>query len=185
MFRITEIREKHLWIAVSVVYLTILSTLFIGQPLAEELRDQNVQAVIFLLGLILVAVAVILHGLVRRPGTVEYAVLIGIVSVYVMFFFRLGAPERTHLIEYSVLALLLHKAFGKRYSSEKGPWKSSFLAWAWGISLGALDEGIQLFLPNRVFDPEDIAFNSIAVTMAITASVALFLLRNFLKKKGG
>ncbi len=185
MNRITEIREKHLWIAVAVVYLTILSTLFIGQPLANELRDQNVQAVIFLSGMLLVAVAVLLHGLIRRPGAVEYAFLIGIAAVYVMFFFRLGAPERSHLIEYSVLVVLLHKAFGKRYSTENRIWKPAITAWICGVLLGALDEGIQYFLPNRVFDPQDIAFNSIAVTMAITASVALFLLRNFLKKKGG
>ncbi len=183
MFRITEIREKHLWIAVTVVYLTILSTLFIGQPLANELRDQNVQAVVFLSGMFLVAVAVLLHGLIRRPGAVEYAFLIGIAAVYVMFFFRLGAPERSHLIEYSVLAVLLHKAFGKRYAGENGIWKPGLLAWVWGVSLGSLDEGIQFFLPNRVFDPLDIAFNSIAVTMAIAASVSLFLLRNFIKKK--
>ena len=64
MIKKTDIREKYLWLAVILVYLTILSTLFIGQPLANELRDQNVQAVVFLLGMFLVAVAVFLPGII-------------------------------------------------------------------------------------------------------------------------
>ncbi len=177
-----NLTEKHYWFAVVLVYLTILSTLFIGQPLANELRDQNVQAVIFVLGMLLVTAAVLLHGLIKKPGRVEYAFLAGVAAVYVMFFFRLGAPERSHLIEYSVLAVLLHKSFKKRYLAESGSWKAGIMAWLCGVSLGALDEGIQYFLPHRVFDPLDIAFNSIAVTMAISASILLFFLRNALKK---
>ncbi|NER11692.1 VanZ like family protein [Muriicola jejuensis] len=181
-FGTRNLTEKHYWFAVVLVYLTILSTLFIGQPLANELRDQNVQAVIFVLGMLLVTIAVLLHGLIHRPGSVEYAFLIGIAAVYVMFFFRLGAPERSHLIEYSVLAVLLHKSFKKKYLADSGNWKSGIMAWLWGVCLGALDEGIQYFLPHRVFDPLDIAFNSIAVTMAIGVSIVLFLLKKVLKK---
>ena len=39
--------------------------------------------------------------------------------------------------------------------------------------IGALDEGIQLFLPARVFDPTDILFNALAAGMAVGASLAL------------
>lgn len=39
--------------------------------------------------------------------------------------------------------------------------------------VGVLDECIQAFLPNRVFDPLDILFNVLAAVMAVTASAAL------------
>ena len=39
--------------------------------------------------------------------------------------------------------------------------------------VGALDEGIQVLLPSRVFDPVDILFNVLAGLMAVAASVAL------------
>ena len=40
-------------------------------------------------------------------------------------------------------------------------------------ALGVIDEGIQWFLPTRVFDPQDIVFNLLAGTMAIGAVMAL------------
>ncbi|NNK10939.1 MAG: VanZ family protein [Flavobacteriaceae bacterium] len=180
----SNIRKRYLWLAVILVYLTILSTLFIGQPLANELRDQNVQAVFFLIGMFMVGVAVLLHGLISKPSRIEYAVLFGIIGVYVMFFFRLGAPERSHLIEYSVLAILLHKAIRSEITPESFIYKPAILAWLTGIFLGTLDEGIQYFLPERVFDPVDIVFNSMSISMAIIATMLLnWLHKKFAKRK--
>ncbi|QBA64965.1 VanZ family protein [Muriicola soli] len=180
----TNIRKRYLWLAVLIVYLTILSTLFIGQPLANELRDQNVQAVFFLFGMFMVGIAVLLHGLISKPSKIEYAVLFGIIGVYVMFFFRLGAPERSHLIEYSALAILLHKAIRREIAPERSIWLPAILAWLSGIFLGTLDEGIQYFLPERVFDPVDIVFNSMAISMAIIATMLLnWLNKKFTKRK--
>lgn len=184
MMKETKIKEKYLWLAVIVVYLTILSTLFMGRPFANQLRDQNVQAVFFLIGMFMVGIAVLLHGLISKPSKIEYAVLFGIIGVYVMFFFRLGAPERSHLIEYSVLAILLHKAIRREIAPEHSIWKPAILAWLSGIFLGTLDEGIQFFLPERVFDPVDIVFNSMAISMAIIATMLLnWLNKKFSKRK--
>ena len=36
-----------------------------------------------------------------------------------------------------------------------------------------LDEGIQAFLPSRVFDPQDMLFNVLAAAMAVAAGAAL------------
>lgn len=41
------------------------------------------------------------------------------------------------------------------------------------IEYGVVDECIQAFLPNRVFDPTDMLFNTLAAVMAIVASAAL------------
>jgi VanZ family protein len=117
--------------------------------------------------MVLAATAVIIHGIVNKPSKVEYAILFGIIAVYVMFFFRLGATERSHLIEYSVLAILLHKAFRERFKAENKIYKPAFFSLFLGISLGVVDECIQLLIPHRYFDPQDIIFNCLAVTMAI------------------
>lgn len=177
-----SIREKQYWLWAILVYITILTTLFIGQPLANELRDQNVQAIFFLLGMVLAASAVIIHGIVNKPSKTEYAILIGIIAVYIMFFFRLGAPERSHLIEYSVLAILLHKAFSERFKAENKISKPAFFSLFLGISLGAVDECIQLLIPHRYFDPVDLFFNGMVVTMAIGTSLLLQWLNRRFKK---
>jgi len=41
------------------------------------------------------------------------------------------------------------------------------------VFIGTCDEWIQIFLPNRVFDPEDILFNALSALMAIGVSLAL------------
>ena len=176
-------KEKRYWFLTILVYITILSTLFIGQPLANELRDQNVQAIFFLLGMALVATAVIIHGFVNKPGKIEYAIIFGIIAVYVMFYFRLGAPERSHLIEYSILGILLHKAFMERFKLNKNLIRPALFALILGILMGALDESIQLLLPKRYFDPVDIVFNSLAVAMAIGVSFILSWFRSKVSNK--
>ncbi len=39
--------------------------------------------------------------------------------------------------------------------------------------MGLIDELIQWFLPNRVFDPIDIVFNTAAAVLAVSAAVLL------------
>ena len=40
-------------------------------------------------------------------------------------------------------------------------------------ALGWTDEGIQAFLPNRVYDLRDVGFNALAGAMAVAATVVL------------
>ena len=169
----TSPREKRLWIWAFLAFGAIYGSLFMGQPLAEQLRNQNVQAVIFVSGMVLASIAILIHGLHTKPGKLELSILIGVFAVYAMLFFRLGAPERSHLIEYSVLAIFLHKALQERAKSKKLGLPPALMAIVLGIAIGTLDEFIQVFLPNRVFDPVDIIFNCIAVTMAIAIGTIL------------
>ena len=136
------------------------------------------QAVFFLIGLLLVALAIILHGIRAKPGKLELSVIIGVAAVYIMFIFRLGAPERSHLIEYSVLAILIHKALLERSKYRTLTLKPGLLAFILAFSFGVLDESIQYFIPTRVFDVEDIIFNGSAVSMALIASLILQFVKN-------
>jgi len=173
----TSLREKNNWFWAFAVFAGIFSTLFIGQPLASVFGNQNIQAAIFLLGMILVGATIIVHGLTTKPGKIEIAVLLGIAAVYIMFFLRLGIPERSHLIEYSVLAIFIHKALSERVRQGGQVLMPALFSFVVTCLIGVLDECIQIFLPNRVFDPMDIMFNCIAVTMAIGASVHITWLR--------
>ena len=163
----TSSREKHLWFSAFAVFIAIFSTLFVGQPLISIFGNQDIQAVIFLLGMILVGVTILLHVLKTKPSKIEIVILLGIVAVYTMFFLRLGIPERSHLIEYSVLAVFIHKAITERVNQGKQITFPALLSFIVTFLIGVFDECIQIILPNRVFDPLDILFNGFVVTMAI------------------
>lgn len=164
-------KERRFWIYAAAVAMAIFATLLMGRPLQHMLRDQNVQAVFFLSGMLLVGGAILVHGLRLRPSKRELAVWIGLAAVFVMFVFRLGAPERSHLIEYSVLAIFIHKALGERWAESASIWRTALMAWLFTFLIGVVDEGLQYWLPDRVFDTEDIVFNGIAATMAIGGSL--------------
>ena len=169
----TSSREKHLWIWSFAVLTTIFSTLFIGQPLARLFGNQDVRAVVFVLVMILVGATIIIHALKTKPGKVEITLLLGIVAVYIMFFLRLGMPERSHLMEYSVLAIFIHKAIIERVNQGKQIRWPALLSFFLAFLIGVVDECIQIILPERVFDTDDIIFNAMAVAMAIGSCVVL------------
>jgi len=97
----TACREKRLWHYAFIVLIAIFSTLAFGRPLQEMLGDQDMQAVFFMMGMILTGATIIGHGLKVQPSKTEMVIWIGYSAVYIMFVFSLRAPELSHLIEYS------------------------------------------------------------------------------------
>ena len=170
-------RERRLWLWVLVVMLAIYATLGLAQTLAETLRERGLLDIsigLFLLCMFLVAVTVVTQGLKVRPGGAEVAVGVGVAAAYLLVFTRMTVPtERSHLIEYGVVGVLIYEALTERKSQGRRVPLPPVLAVLVTVALGALDEGIQWLLPNRVFDPVDILFNTLAGIMAVAASVAL------------
>ncbi|MXZ86367.1 MAG: VanZ family protein [Acidimicrobiia bacterium] len=124
--------------------------------------------------MVLVGVAIVVQGLRSRPGSAEIAVALGVATVYFMVFVRMGiAEERTHLIEYGIVALLIHAALNERALRNPHVPAPAVLAIAIAGSVGVVDELIQALLPNRVFDLRDILFNIVAAVMAVGAIKAL------------
>ena len=99
-----------------VVVVTIYSTLGLTRTLAGALRDSGVLATLFLLGMILVAATVAAQALKTRPGGAEIAVALGVAAVYLLLFVRMAIEERTHLIEYGVVAVFIYEALAERAS---------------------------------------------------------------------
>lgn len=176
----TSAREKRLWLYAFIVLLTIISTLIFGQPLVEVLGNQDIRAAIFLIVMMLVGATIVVHGLKTRPSKTEITIWLGLAAVYIMFFLRLGLPERSHLMEYSVLAIFIHKALIERESQGNQVWMPALLAFVATLIIGTIDECIQIVIPDRVFDPNDMLFNGLAGLMAIGSSMALQWIR---KKK--
>ncbi|MCP4318163.1 MAG: VanZ family protein, partial [Hyphomicrobiales bacterium] len=104
----------------------------------------------------------------------------GVTAVYLLVFVRMVSPaERTHLIEYGVLAVFIHKALAECANNGRSVPVPALLAVLATALLGVFDECIQAFLPSRVFDPLDIVVNVLAGLMAVGASVVLAWVRRW------
>ena len=120
----------------------------------------------------------------KRLGHVEIAVGIGILTVYLLAWLRIGSwEERTHLFEYALVAALVHEALLERRDNGRRVPAPAVLALIISILLGCLDEGIQAMLPNRVFDLIDIAFNSLAATVIIVSRCVFRWARRWLESR--
>ncbi len=174
----TSKREKQLWLWVFAVIIAIFSTLFFGQPLAELFSSQDARAVVFSIVMLLVGTTILIHAIKSKPSSLELTLWIGLAAVYTMFILRLGMPDRSHLIEYSVLAIFIHKAILERNNQTRGIPLPGLIALVISFTIGVIDECIQILLPDRYFDPEDILFNGMSATMAIGSNAIMHWVRD-------
>ena len=167
-------RERRLWLWTAVVVVAIYSTLGLARTLAGLLRNRGALDDSFMIGLLLIAAAIVALALRTRPGGAEIGIALGVAAVYLLLFLRMAVPEeRSHLIEYSVVAALIYQALTERRANGRHVPAPAALAVAMTALLGWIDEGIQSVLPNRVYDIRDVGFNALAGLMAIVASVVL------------
>lgn len=168
----TSKRERRLWLALVIVLAGIYVTLGQAPAIVALLGERIVESAgtnLFFLVLALLIVIPIFF-IDKRLDRVETAIGIGILAVYLMAWLRIGSwEERTHLFEYALVAGLVHEALLERRDNGRSVPVPAILALVLSILLGCLDEAIQFLLPNRVFDPIDVAFNSLAATMIIGA----------------
>ncbi len=176
---LTSNRERRLWLSAAAVVAAIYSTLGLAGPLARFLRDRGLIDVLFISGFVLVLTTIATQGLRTRPGGWEIGVALGVAAAYFMVFVRMAIPaeERTHLIEYGVVAVFIYEALSERSSQGRKIPAPALLTVLATTLIGLLDECIQALLPNRVFDPRDILFNFVAPVLTVSALVALSWLR--------
>lgn len=167
-------RERNLWVCLAAVMAAIYSTLGLARTLADALADTGVGEGLFVVGCFGVLVLLVTRGLTARPGGAEMIVALGIATAYLLVFARMAVPtERSHLIEYGIVAVLVLEALTERAAQGRRVPAPPVLAVLLAAVLGTLDECIQLFVPGRVFDRVDILFNVLAAVMAVAASEAL------------
>ena len=154
--------------------LAIFSTLGLASTLAETLGDRGFGVSLFLAGCFLVLASIVVHGLKPVRSATEIGVALGILAAYLLVFVRMSIPtERSHLIEYGVVALFMYEALKERARhGHRIPFVGLLTILATGL-IGVVDECVQLFLPGRMFDYRDMLFNVLAGTMAVVACTAL------------
>ena len=179
----TSRQERRLWLRVAVVVVAIYSTLGLAQSLAVVLRDFGMLSDLMWLSLFLMLAAIVIQGLKKRRSRIEIGVMLGIFGVYLLMFGRMAGPEeRSHMIEYSVVAIFILEALRERARNGRRVRLLPLFAILATILIGTIDECIQLVLPSRVFDLFDILFDSLAAVMAVSASVALGWIRRRVEK---
>lgn len=170
----TSKRERRLWIVSAVMVTTIYATIGLAQAFFELLGNQNVNAILFVLSALLILAAVVTQGIKKRPSGTEIMIALGIIAIYVLVFVRLTAgTERSHLMEYSVVAIFILEALKERKSQGRKVKYPALFAIGITILIGIIDEAIQYFVPGRVMDPLDMVFNTMAPVMAVGASSIL------------
>lgn len=161
-------RERNLWCLALLVFGVIFLNLWFGAQLVG-LFQEGVLAGLFALCFVIVLVAILSQGLKVKPGGIELGVGLGILAVFLLLAVRLAVVERSHLLEFGVLAFLIYEALCERLTNRK---TSSFPGvWAFLIAalVGVTDELVQMLLPTRVFDPRDILFNVLAALGTVLA----------------
>lgn len=150
----TSNRERRLWLWTLAVVVAIYSTLGLARPVAGALRDSGLLGIAFTLGFILVLATIVTQGLKTRPRGATIGVMLGVTAAYILVFVRMELPEeRTHLVEYSVVAVLIFEALMERVNQGRHVPVPALLAILATSLVGVLDECIQAILPSRVFDP--------------------------------
>ncbi len=170
-------RERRLWFWAAAVVVAIYSTLGLARTLTGALREPGLVDAAFVLAFVLVVTAVVALGLRTRPRGIEIGVWAGIAAVYLLVLVRMAIPEeRTHLIEYGVVAVLVVEALTERTSQGRRVRVPPVLAFLVTAVVGVVDEGLQGLLPDRVVDFRDIGFNALAALLAVVAWTVLRLM---------
>ena len=174
----TSRRESVTWLIGSIVVTIIFSTLGMAPAFSGELVQRGLFDGLFVVGFLLLVAAVVTNGLRTRPSRMEIFVGLGLAGIAMMFLARMAIPEeRTHLIEYGLVALLIHEALTERRRNGSGVRRPALFAFLVTAALGWIDEGIQAILPNRLYDLRDIAFNWLAAFAALSATALLGWIR--------
>ena len=178
-------RERRLWIWTLAVVVAIYASLAFAGRLADVLRARDLLGAALVTAFFVMLVAMAGLALKRRPAGREIWVVLGVVAVYAMALGRIGiAEERGHLFEYGLVAVLVYQALSERVRGGRRVRAPAALAVVATALLGWLDEGIQLLLPNRVYDIRDVGFNALAALMAVLGSLALAWAREARWKRG-
>lgn len=113
----TSKRERRLWLWTLAVVVAIYSTLGLARTLAAALGDTGLGTGLFVVCCLMVLATVVTQGLKTRPGSAEIAVALGVAAAYLLVFVRMAIKtERSHMIEYGVVAIFIYEALTERAS---------------------------------------------------------------------
>ena len=177
-------RERRLWVWALAVVVAIYATADLARTLADALRESGLLELtptMFSAGMLLIGIAILVQGLRERSRGVEVGFALGVAGIAVIGLARgIDAAERSHLIEYAVLALIIHEALVERKAQGWRVPVPAVLAIAATTAVGVVDECIQFFVPSRTFDLFDIGFDLLASVLAVGSSVSIRWVRRWI-----
>lgn len=185
MINFTSNRERRLWIWASVVFVAIYATLFLGgRFISLMVESRAIEQSTFYLFLLLI-MSFVISGWKKTAKRSEYWIYAGVFAVLGMAFLRmdLSVAERSHMFEYGLLAILIYHALLERKRNGVKLNIPALIAILIAGSIGLLDEFIQYFIPYRVFDIIDIAFNYLASAFGVLACMLVSYLQVVFTKR--
>ena len=163
------------WIAVGVYLAFIYSTLGIAPAVWDGLNDVlagKAKLLVYIVAFLACIFLLIYVIFVKKEKVVNrYLLLLLFIWAFIALNRLATRPvEKIHLIEYGFLSVLVYNALRKHLD----PFDKRLYIYGCLFCFGAglVDELIQLFLPNRVFDLRDVFFNTFA-------SITVFLIIRF------
>jgi hypothetical protein len=165
-------------LAITASLAVVLSAPFIGQLrgfIQGAFPDRYRLIILSLVGLALVVAAqwAVRSITDRRPQRYGLIALAAIVAAGYALATATGnanvdAVERFHFVEYGLLAVLYHRAWGDRGGTAAFvlPFMATFI-------VGTMDEAMQWFVPLRVGEWRDIALNAVAIACGLLFAVAV------------
>lgn len=180
----TSERERRLWLWTLVVLAAIYASLGPSQAAAAWLRAHDLLRVALGAAVAGGALVFVWWWLKTRPGWPALGVGFGLSFVFLWALARVGVPpeERTHLIEYAVVAAFIYQALVERRRNGRAVPAPDALTVLGTTVLGWVDEAVQWLLPHRVYDVRDVFFNFLAGVMFVFAALCVALVRR--RKKG-
>ena len=166
-------RERRLWFWTMVVLAAIYASLGFAATLVHALRERNLLRISFAALVFVLLVVFVVQWLRKSPGWREVGMAIGVALAYWLAFIRIENPaERTHLLEYGIVAALIHQALQERANNGRVVPNPAILTVVATALLGLLDECIQAIIPSRFFDWRDVGFNAFAGFIVTAARLA-------------
>lgn len=146
-------------LAAAIWWIAILAFVPFGRPVVDAFRSRGLLVLGTTVGLAVVFAAIVVASVVlRRRGVVaprQRLVALALVAVLLAAVQLLPrAEERWHVVQYGLLGVLVWLAIGSRF--ERRILVAALLV---GVA-GWLDEGVQLILPDRVYDWMDVGLNA-------------------------
>lgn len=157
--------KSKYWLITILYTLFIFVTLPITPALWKYLQSSLGHFPLYFLYLIYLSGTIIILGYLfscsQERGITIYLKFAAIATIFGYYLKTITIPaEKTHLMEYALLSYFIGKAF--QLEDTKNQDIRYFQAFLLITFIGSLDEGIQYYLPNRVFDIKDILMNSLA-----------------------
>jgi VanZ family protein len=168
----------RLALAIAASLAVVLSAPFIGQlrgAIQEAFPDHYRLIILSLVAIALLAavrwaVRSILERHLPRYALIATAFLVATIYALVTATgnANVDAVERFHFVEYGLLSVLYHRAWGDRggIAALVPPFLATFV-------VGTLDEAMQWFVPLRVGEWRDVALNSVAIVCGLLFGCAV------------